>query len=110
MSDEERINVIIKRPDEKYGHRASIKNTLKNFQKIVEGSIEVVSYWPDTVIIANEEGKLKGLRPNFYLGTFPDGDLIVGTVIVCGVDGEEFTDCPLSKWKWEQYLERWGNY
>ena len=106
MKDDEKIRVIIKRPDEPHGHMATIKNTLKNFQKIVEGSIEVVSYWPDTVIIANEEGKLKGLRPNFYLGT----DLIVGTVIVCGVDGEEFTDCPLSKWKWEQYLERWGNY
>lgn len=107
---DDRIRVIIKRPGEKHGHLASIKNTLENFQKIVGGYIEAVPYWPDTVIIVNEEGKLKGLKPNFYMGAFPYGDLIVGTAIVCGVDGEEFTDCPMSKWKWIQYLEKWGNY
>jgi hypothetical protein len=34
----------------------------------------------------------------------------MGTVIVCGVDGDEMTDCPLSKWLWNQYLDKWGNY
>jgi hypothetical protein len=84
--------------------------TLENFQKIVDGYIEVVPFLPDTVIICNEEGKLRGMKPNFYLGSFPYGDLIMGTVIVCGVDGDEMTDCPISKWMWNQYLDKWGNY
>lgn len=110
MKDDEKIRVIIKRPGEKYGHRASIKNDLKNLQKIVEGDIEMVRLWPDAAIICNEEGKIKGLKPNMYVGSFPFGDLIMGTLIVAGVDGEELTDCPLSKWKWEQYVDAWGNY
>lgn len=110
MKDDEKIRVIIKRPDEPHGHMATIKNTLENFQKIVDGYIEVVPFLPDTVIICNEEGKLRGMKPNFYLGSFPYGDLIMGTVIVCGVDGDEMTDCPISKWIWNQYLDKWGNY
>lgn len=110
MKDDDKIRVIIKNPGEKYGHRATIKNTLKNLQRIVGGYIEIIRPWPDTAIICNEEGKIKGLRPNMYVGSFPFGDLVMGTIIVCGVDGEELTDCPMTRWKWEQYVDKWGNY
>lgn len=104
-----KIKVIIKRPDEDYGHVAYISNTLSNLQRIVDGYIEVVSYWPDTAIICNENGKIVGLPPNFYLGSIMFGDLIRGTVIVVGVDGEEITDCRMSLDVWRNYLNAWGN-
>ena len=40
----------------------------------------------------NEEGKLRGLEPNFYLGAI--GDTIVGPVLVVGENGDEFADLP----------------
>ena len=38
-----RIKVIIKRPDEKYGHVTYISDSLENLQKTVGGPIEIVS-------------------------------------------------------------------
>jgi len=53
-----KIKVIIKRPDEQYGHMTYISNTLKNLQRTVEGYIEVVPLRSDLVMICNEEGRL----------------------------------------------------
>lgn len=96
-----KIRVIIKRPDEEYGHVCNISNRLENLQKTVGGYIEVINLNKkgNIVIICNEEGKLKGLEPNMYFC----GDMLVGTIIVCGVEGEEFGDLPgvwgLAEWK-----------
>lgn len=65
-----------------------IPDELENYQRIVDGYIECVRWDDDHVLIVNEEGKLRGLDKNFRYG----GDIIVGTAIWIGVDGEDFTD------------------
>jgi len=97
-----KIKAIIKRPDEKVGHMTWISDTLKNLQIHVGGPIEVVPLTHNSVIICNEEGKIDGLPPNFMFG---DVDMICGTVIVCGVDGDEFCDVPFDLDFWKKWLE-----
>lgn len=83
--------VIIKRPGER-AEEATIPNTLKALQKAVGGYIETVTLSSDAVIICNEEGRIRHLP---YNCTFC-GHQFYGTVVFAGVDGEEFTDIPLS--------------
>lgn len=107
---EAKIRAIVKRPDEQYGHVTNISNTLRNLQRIVEGPIEVVRITDKAVCICNEEGKIRGLEPNFYLGRLPFGDLILGEVAVVGVDGgDEFVDLDLDFKVWKSLLKEWGN-
>ena len=86
-----KIKAIVKRPDEEYGHMTWISNTLENLQKTVEGYIETVTIASNCVIICNEEGRLKGLPHNCTIC----GVDFVGTIIICGIDGDEFDDFPL---------------
>lgn len=103
--------VIIKRPDEKFGHMTNISTTLENLQKTVEGHIEMVQIAsePHIVMLCNEEGKLRQLQPNFYFG-HAFRDLICGTVIIAGADDEgELVDIPISFSTWKMLLQKWGN-
>jgi hypothetical protein len=36
-------------------------------------------------------------------------DRVVGTVVICGTDGEEFADVPITLKEWKLILEMWGN-
>ena len=103
LFEEDRIRAIIKRPDEKYGHVTNISPTLENLQKTVGGYIEPVSFdgW---VILCNENGKLEGLPVNMRLGNV---DVLVGTIVVLGTEGEEFTDCPVDFKVWKKIVDRW---
>lgn len=85
-----KISVIIKEPNKNPRH-TYISNTLENLQKIVGGYIETVTLCSDFVIICNEEGNLKGLP--YCCNICNVG--FVGTVILCGADGEHFADIPL---------------
>ena len=105
----EKIKAIVKRPDEQFGHVTNISNSLKNLQTIVGGHVETVSCGGSCVIICNEEGKIRGLEPNFMIGKPPFMDMIVGEVAVVGVDGEGFTDLPISFDTWKTLLKEWGN-
>lgn len=96
----EQIKVIVKRPGEKYGHIAYIDNKLKAFQHLVGGYIETISV-DDLVIVCNEEGKLRSLMPNLIV----NGDMVVGTIVVCGVDAGEFTDCPVEMNEWRKMID-----
>lgn len=100
-----KIKAIVKRPDEAVGHMTNISNTLKNFQRIVDGPIEVVRVADDVLLIMNEEGKFNDSHRNFKI----PGEIIFGEVAVVGVDGDEFADVPidLNVWKW--LLKSWGN-
>lgn len=104
---EGKVRCIIKRPDEKYGHVTNISTTLKNLQNIVEGPIETVSFGKD-VLIVNEEGKLRGLERNFKFGEI-FFDIIVGTAILIGQDGEDFGDVHMDFKTWKSLLGKWGN-
>ena len=99
-----KIRVIVKHPGERVGHIMEIDNELHAMQEIVGGNIEPVR-WGNFIILCNEEGKLKDLPTNFYFFH----DRICGTVFVCVVDGEEFTDCPLDLLGWEKMLYYFGN-
>ena len=99
----EKIKCIVKRPDEEYGHMTNISMKLENLQKTVGGNIEMVTLLsPDedrcpVIAIVNEDGKNLGLEKNMKI----PGDILVGTIIVCGVEGEDIGDIPIdfSIWK-----------
>lgn len=99
-----KVRAIIKRPDEQYGHVCNISATLENLQKTVGGYIETITF-EDFVIIVNEEGKLQGLEPNMLIGM----DMLVGTIIVIGTKGEEFSDLTISFHTWKALVDKWGN-
>ena len=87
-----KIKVLMKRPDSGW-YVTNVSNTLKNLQNLVDGYIETVTFAIDTpenklVIICNEEGKLKRLPYNCTIF----GEDFVGTILIAGVDGEEFVD------------------
>lgn len=103
-----KIKVIIKRPDERYGHEATMTNSLEALQRRVEGHIETVTLG-DVVIICNEEGKWIPLIQNFKMIRNHMMDIVRGTVIVCGHKDEEFSDCPIDMREWRRMLESWGN-
>lgn len=85
-----KIKVLMKRPDSGW-YVTNVSNTLKNLQNIVGGYIETVTFCIDTpdnkvLIICNEEGKLLGLPYNCTIF----GEDFVGTILIAGVDGEDF--------------------
>lgn len=101
----EKIKVFMKRPDSPKGYMTYISNTLTNLQRNVGGYIEVVTEvihrtgWEGEdlgdakiAIICNEEGRLLKLPYCCTILGFP----YVGTIIIAGVDGEDFTDIPLT--------------
>lgn len=96
-----KIDCIIKRPDEPYGHKTAVSDSLENLQKIVGGYIECVYLSEDLVIICDEEGKLKGREPNVPL----KGDVLVGTIIVVGNDGDSFGDIPITFNEWKSMID-----
>lgn len=83
------MKVVVKRPAEK-PEVMEIENELHALQEIVGGHIECVGVIDNIVCVCNEEGKLKGLPPNFVL----HGDMIVGDVFFCSVGEEDFASLP----------------
>ena len=94
------MKVIVKEPSDKYGKLVEIENDLAVLQNMVGGYIEVVPL-DNHLIICNEDGKYMNLEPNIsYMF-----DIIVGTIIVCDRDGEEFTDVSLSMDEWKFLID-----
>lgn len=85
------MRVIYKAPGEE-PQIILIENNLETLQSLVEGYIEAVPVTDDTVMIVNEEGRLHGLDPNFFVGML--GEFVLGPVVFAGVDGEEFCSVP----------------
>ena len=76
-----------------------IDNTLEEMQMIVGGYIETVTQkTTPAVVICNEEGRLNELPFNMMIGNVD----FVGTIIIAGADGEEFTDVP------EEIIRKYG--
>lgn len=72
-----------------------IENTLEATQEFVDGYIEVISVTTDYgifLIICNEEGRLRGMPKNCTIDRID----FVGDILICGEDGEDFGDCPLT--------------
>lgn len=86
------IRVVYKEPG-KDPEIKEIFDELEVFQNLVGGWIEHVTLKPGIGLIMNEEGKLHGMEPNFYLQKL--NDMIVGPAVFVGEDGEEF--CSLTE-------------
>lgn len=83
------MKVIKKEPGEAQ-ELMDIPNTLKALQEAVGGHIETVTFCTDACVVCDEEGVLKGKRYNCnFLGVD-----FVGTILLVGVDGENFCDIP----------------
>lgn len=85
-----------------------IEDDLKTAQRIVKGRIEIVSVANGIDMIVNEEGKLNGSEPNFYIAQNGYTDLIFGDVLFTGVDYEEGTQISLTDGQ-IQYVLDWLN-
>lgn len=71
-----------------------VPNELEKIQRMVGGYIETARCFPDgAVLLCNEEGKIAGLPFNRPLRDDRGKiyDCVVGTCIVIGTAGEEFT-------------------
>lgn len=88
-----KIGVIIKEPGRVPRH-VNVSDTLENLQKTVGGYIETVTLCPDLVVICDEEGRIKGKPHCCNIG----GVDFCGTIILAGVDGDEFADVPCGIW------------
>ena len=113
-----KIKCIVKRPDEQFGHVTWISDSLENLQKTVGGYIETVSIDNhELVLIVNEEGKLRDMPYNFsalcsahaYDAHVEWREVLYGTVIACGVEGDVFADIPIDFNEWKALLCEWGN-
>ena len=96
-----KIKVIIKRPGEK-PYTTWISDRLENLQKTVEGYIETVTVCSDLVIICNEEGRIRNLP---YNCTILGADFF-GTILLAGINGEEFGNVPDGAWKFLNPIEK----
>lgn len=88
----EKIRVIIKKTDERYGHEEEIPNTLAAIKEAVDGFIEARNLGDGLVAIFDEEGLLKRSGWNMYLQGIP----VCGTIVFVGEGTTEFKDCPFS--------------
>lgn len=94
----DKIKVMIKEPGENWESR-EVDNTLRTFQGLVGGHIETVHVRDDLLLLVNEESVLEELEPNLYVR----GYWLRGTIVAVGVNGEDFTDCPLQR-AWEMRI------
>lgn len=85
------MRILYKQPGEN-PRSMVIPNELGVMQQLVGGHIETLRISDNVILVMNEEGKLLGLEPNFFLGAI--GDTIVGPVLVVGEDGEDFASLP----------------
>lgn len=97
----EKLTVVMVEPH-KEPYVVEIEDELSALQKAVGGYIETVYNGDGTIIICNEEGKLKGLEGNRRIR---DGaSVIAGTFFVVGDDGENFRS--LTESEVVKYMDR----
>lgn len=95
------MKAIIKIPIDPVGQIRDIPNDLRYLQELVGGHIETVTLSPDFTVIVNEEGRLFNMRYNCMLNNLVD---LYGTVVVVGVDGDKFTDVPITLEAWKKWI------
>lgn len=84
-----KIVTVVKKANESKGKVLTVKNELETWQGIVDGYIETFPLTDDIIVILNEEGKLRGLKPNFAIHCFGGGfEMIVGDVAFISYDNE----------------------
>lgn len=86
------MRVLYKRPADVGFRQLNIDNDLRALQKLVGGRIEALFISRDACVICNEEGRILGMPENCNFC----GVDFVGPILLVGVGGDEFTDCPMS--------------
>ena len=76
-----------------------VPNSLEACQELVGGYIETVTLAEDLILVCNEEGLIRDLPSNPWLGLDFRGDFFL-----VGRNGDEFTDVPRSV----QFFLRYG--
>ncbi len=85
-------------------YEAEIPHTLEAEQKAVDGLIECIYNDDNTVIICNDEGKLRGMEGNRRLNN--GQTIIAGPFFVCGLTVDNFRG--LTEAETKTYLERFA--
>lgn len=95
-----KLRALLVNPNE-LPKEVTIDNNLKSKQECVDGNIEYVSrdYYPNVILICNEEGKIRGLPYNRDIG----GDIIAGSFLIVGDDPDIGEDRSLSEEQIEHY-------
>lgn len=86
------MKVLIKEPGKPWV-TAEVENTLEALQSVVGGYIETLTINAGTeplVLIMDEEGRLNDKPYNMTIG----GVDLVGTLLLCAVDEDEFCNVP----------------
>lgn len=86
------MRVLYKRPADVGFRQLNIDNDLHAIQELVGGYIETLTVATDCCVICNEEGRILGMPENCNFC----GIDFAGPILLVGVDGDEFTDCPTS--------------
>lgn len=89
------MKVLVKRAGSKKFEIKEIEPTLKSYQSLVGGYIEVIYLKEDLCFVCNEEGKVLGLPENFCM-VDEEYDTLVdrvhGDAFFCKVNGDDFSD------------------
>lgn len=84
------MKVVIVEPN-KPAYVAEIENDYRIISKIIDGPIQIAPFFSDAMILCNEDGKIENLPITAYFSFGDDcSDVIVGTFIICGIDGDDF--------------------
>lgn len=81
------MRAMRKRPGEAW-EAIEVENELKHLQQAVGGYLESFTFAEDACVLCDEEGLLKGKPYN----TTVCGVSFVGTILIVGVAGEDFSD------------------
>lgn len=98
--------------DKPYGELIEIGNDLRSLQNFVGGRVEAfTTEWrgKTAVVLCDEEGRLKRKKPNctLYGENLRACVDFAGDILVVGVDGEDFADCPVTLDDWKKMIGRW---
>ena len=81
---------------------SEVSNDLKSLQRSVAGYIEPIYLGDGTILVGNEEAKLKGMEGNRHIGE----SIIAGPFFIVGEDGENFRS--LTDGEAQRYMERFA--
>ena len=95
MAKKKEIKVFVKAPGERPALR-TVENTLEALQGIVGGRICTVTLSDNLAAVANDDGIQLDLPYNCKML----GVIFRGTIVLVGVSGDRFTDCPRGVGLW----------
>lgn len=87
----DKIRVVVKEPHEA-AREIEIENTEERLERALGGPVDSIWFAKNVWMLINKEGKDRDFPFNFYLWD----DVVVGTAIFVGSDGDELDDCPVS--------------